>query len=283
MLELIFFVLVIPISLLLDGVSRKIAARFQNRIGPPLLQPFYDVLKLWRKGKYPAMNDIFFFSAPVFYFIALYALFLFIPFHIISLNFDFVLVVYLTILESSFIVLAGVSSDNPFSIISSMREMRLMVAYEITLAIALINFIIKTGATSFLAFDANMMFLALPLSSIALIIVSFVELHITPMDTAAAHSEIMAGAWTEYSGKSLAFLEIGRAMKHLFFPLFLSFLLVGTANVFVYLFSAFIIYLILMIGHVTAFRYRVDQAFKVLYFIFLLAIIEFVLVSKGVL
>ena len=34
---------------LLDGCDRKISARMQGRIGPPLLQPFYDVQKLFNK------------------------------------------------------------------------------------------------------------------------------------------------------------------------------------------------------------------------------------------
>ena len=45
----LFLVLAPLVGGLLDGLDRKISARMQGRIGPPLLQPFYDVAKLWNK------------------------------------------------------------------------------------------------------------------------------------------------------------------------------------------------------------------------------------------
>ena len=127
MYEIIFFILVPFIALLYEGFFRKLNARFQNRIGPPILQPFYDMMKLFEKKPLKSQNDPFYKYSPLLYFISVYALFLFIPFSIISFQYDFVLLLYLTILASAFYVLAGLSSDNPFGIVGSMREMIMMI------------------------------------------------------------------------------------------------------------------------------------------------------------
>jgi len=162
MYEIIFFLLVPFIAMLYEGLHRKINARLQNRIGPPIIQPFYDIKKLFQKKKLKSQNDPFFNYSPFFYFLSTYALFLFIPFSIIAFNFDFVVLVYITILSSAFYVLAGLSSDNPFGIVGSMREMILMIAYEIALVIVIFNFMIKGGVFSLANFNSTFLLLVPP-------------------------------------------------------------------------------------------------------------------------
>lgn len=48
---LTFLILAPILGGLLSGCDRVLTARFQSRVGPPLLQPFYDVAKLWHKEK----------------------------------------------------------------------------------------------------------------------------------------------------------------------------------------------------------------------------------------
>jgi formate hydrogenlyase subunit 4 len=281
MYEIIFFLLVPFIALLYEGFFRKINARMQNRIGPPILQPFYDIIKLFDKKPLKSQNDPFYKYAPTLYFISVYALFLFIPFSLISFQYDFVLLLYLTILASAFYVLAGLSSDNPFGIVGSMREMILMIVYEITLVIVIFNFIMRAGVLSFADFQSTLMLLSLPLSSIGLLIVSLVEVHITPFDTTEAKTEIMGGSRTEYSGRNLALMNLSMFMKRMFFILFLPMLLFGRDMIILIPMSIVFLF-VYVLAQATTSRYRVDQAFKVYFYVMILVLIDFILIMRGI-
>jgi len=109
MFKLMFLVLVIPISLLFEGIKRKLLARMQNRIGPPIWQPFYDVIKLFEKHESDskASENVFFNITPFLYLVTTFALFFFIPFPIIGFQFDFIIFVYILILSGALYVLSG--------------------------------------------------------------------------------------------------------------------------------------------------------------------------------
>ncbi|MFQ6020401.1 MAG: respiratory chain complex I subunit 1 family protein [Candidatus Aenigmatarchaeota archaeon] len=278
MYEIIFFILIPFIALLYEGLQRKLNARLQNRIGPPILQPFYDIKKLFSKKSYKSQNDPFFKIAPFLYFVTIYSLFLFIPFSLIQFEYDFVFLIYLTILASAFYVLSGLSSDNPFGIIGSMREMTLMIVYEITIAIIIFNFIMTAGVLSLANFQSTLMFLVLPISSIALAAIFFVELHITPFDTSEAPPEIISGAPTEYSGNRLAFMEMAKYMKRLFFVFLMPLLLFGRDILIIFLFSLIFLFVYTLIQVITP-RYRLDQAFKVYFVIMFFVLLEFVIMG----
>jgi len=281
MYEIIFFLLIPFIAMLYEGLHRKINARLQNRIGPPIIQPFYDIKKLFQKKKLKSQNDPFFNYSPIFYFLSTYALFLFIPFSIIAFNFDFVVLAYITILSSAFYVLAGLSSDNPFGIVGSMREMILMVAYEIALVIVVFNFVIRAGVLSLGNFDSTFLLLSAPISSAALAAILLVELHITPMDTSEAAAEIMSGSGTEYSGRSLAFFELATYLKRLFF-VFLMPMLLFSKDIIMILPLSLLFLFIYSFTQATTPRYRVDQAFKVCFLIMILALIDFIIIMRGI-
>jgi len=282
MYQIIFFILVPFIALLYEGIFRKINARLQNRIGPPIIQPFYDIKKLFTKKKLKSQNDPFFKSSPFLYFISVYALFLFIPLSLISFEYDFVLLVYLTILASAFYVLSGLSSDNPFGIVGSMREMILMVVYEITLVLAVFNFLIKSNILSFAVFNSYLLIFSLPLSSFALMVVSLLEVHITPFDTTEAPTEIMSGSRTEYSGKNLAWMNLSMFMKRLFFIFLVPFLLFGRDLIIILPMSIIFLFIYTFLRATTP-RYRVDQAFKIYAIVMFIVLIEFILVLRGIL
>ncbi len=282
MYEIIFFLLIPFIAMFYEGLHRKINARLQNRIGPPIIQPFYDIKKLLQKKNLKSQNDPFFNCSPFFYFLSTYVLFLFIPFSIIAFNFDFVVLVYITILSSAFYVLAGLSSDNPFGIVGSMREMILMIAYEIALVIVVFNFMIKGGVLSLANFNSTFLLLSIPISSAAMAAILIVELHITPLDTSEAAAEIMSGSGTEYSGKNLALFELATYLKRLFFVFLMPMLLFGR-NIFIILPLSLLFLFIYSFTQATTPRYRVDQAFIICFFIMILALVDFILITRGIL
>lgn len=277
MIEWLVFLALPFMAVVLDGAYRIVVARMQNRQGPPLLQTWYDLDKLWGKGFLNLQDDPFFRAAPILYFIATLAMFLFVPIGLMAFQYDFIFLIYLTILASAFYVLAGVSSDSPYGIVASMREMVLMVCYEISLALGIFTIMIASGATSFAGLTGTPILMA-PFAAIVLFVVVLAETHITPFDTASAETEVLAGAETEYPGKGLFFIEFARVMHRFFYALLLPFLFFG-GNIIAVAIGAPIIYLMLAYSKVTSPRYRVDQAWWALFLVLLIALAEFVRVS----
>ncbi len=213
-------------AVLLEGFYRKTIARMQSRKGPPVVQPFYDLRKLWNKRRVKTKNDWFFLISPFFYTVTVLIGLLIVPFHILSFEYDFIFLLYITVLSSAFYVLAGISSDSPYGMLASMREMRLMVIYETALAAALLSFVVYSGTLTISGVKPLSVIYLLP-SAVALIAVIFVENKVTQFDTGAAESEILPGVSTEYSGKALFFLDLGEMMKRFLFLSLVSALFAG--------------------------------------------------------
>jgi len=281
MLKIMLLIFVIPISLLFEGIRRKLIARMQNRIGPPVWQPFYDIIKLWEKGESDskASENIFFRITPILYLITTFALFLFIPFPIISFPFDFILFIYILILSGALYILSGFASNSPYGSIGSMRETILMVCYEIIFAIVIITFVLYTDIESLISLNQTFLFLKLPLASLSLIIVALIEMRITPLDTVEAQTEIMGSVETEFSGKGLALLEISKDLKSVFFIFLITILFFGFKDVLIFSLISLIMLFVFTFLQATTCRYRLDQTFNLLIFILLLAVIELIRIN----
>ena len=142
--------IIIVISLLFEGMDRKLHARLQNRIGPPIIQPFYDFFKLFGKERIIPENasSSIFTIAPILAFVGAVVGAL-IPFAatLLRVNFagDLILVIYLLTMPSLMIMIGGAASGNPFARIGFSRAITMLLAYEVpfVLSIGLIAF--KTG------------------------------------------------------------------------------------------------------------------------------------------
>jgi len=276
--NLIFLILIIPISLLFEGIRRKLTAKMQNRIGPPVWQPFYDVMKLVKKkdSDTKAKDNLLFQIIPVLYFITTFVLFLFVPFSIVSFQYDFILFVYIVILSGALYILAGSVSNSPFSSLGSLRETLLMVCYEIIFVIAIFTFMVYTNESSLVEFQQRLIILKLPLVSFSLFFVALVEMRITPMDTVEAYTEISGSVETEYSGKELALLEISKCMKFTFFILLTTSLFFGFQNLILFSATTLAMLFIYTFLQATTCRYRLDQVFNLLIFLLFLSVIDLI-------
>jgi formate hydrogenlyase subunit 4 len=226
MLEVLYALLLIPLALLFEGVRRKIVARMHNRVGPPFIQPFFDIFKLFEKKGLGQDNPIFN-AVPPLALICVIALLAIFPFSVLSFEFDFLVLGYIFILLDTFYIFGAIASRSPFGLYASVRELLLMLGYEIAFLIILSIFFAGTGATSFADYPAEFAFLRFPIASVLLLFVSFIILRITPYDVMIADPEISAGFFTEYSGPFLAILEIAEFTKDLVVYLLLAFLLLG--------------------------------------------------------
>jgi formate hydrogenlyase subunit 4 len=232
MIEFILAALLVPIAILFSGIKRKLLARMHNRVGPPIIQPFYDIQKLFSKKKTPYRNPIFN-AVPIASLIcSLVILFLIAAalvgkWSIFDFSFNFILLGYLFILLDTFYIFGAVASRSPFALHSSIRELLLMLGYELTFLMAISIFFAKMGIFSMGAFDVEFAFLQLPFASLIMILVGFVLVRVTPFDVVNAETEISAGFFAEYYGSDLALIEIAEFSKDLAFGLIAGFLLFG--------------------------------------------------------
>jgi len=240
-LDLIFFVrtLVFPgfifllvLVLFFDWFERKIAARFQNRMGPSytgfwgLLQPIADYIKLFAKEDITPRqtNKILFIVAPLLAF----SLFVFALFYIpidgsnvllnSSFEGDLILVLLLVTLANFGIFLSGWASLNPYSGIGATRILTQFLGYDIPLILLAIGpaFLAKSLSIVNIAASQSIPFAVLiPWSCALFIIVLQAELEKDPFDIPHAETEIVGGYETEYSGRKLAFIKLSEDFQFL--------------------------------------------------------------------
>lgn len=201
------YLLLAPVvGALLAGVDRRITARMQGRRGPPLLQPLYDVLKLMHKepisvrlhGNFFILGHLVFMMAAGFEFF---------------FGGDLLIVIFAFALASIFLVLGAYAAHSPFSHIGAERELLQMMAAEPILLLTAMGFYIATGSfrVEDIATAPRPSLLALPGIFAALAFILTIKLRKSPFDLATshhAHQEIVKGLTTEYSGASLALIEI---------------------------------------------------------------------------
>lgn len=194
------------ISGLLKGIDRKLTARMQGRIGPPLLQPFYDVIKLWNKDKKVSYKSHLTWAYGYLGFIvASLAIFI--------IGEDILMMLFMLALGSVCLVLGALSIKSPYSHFGGNRELIQMLAYEPILFLAALAIFIKTGSfklSAVMTLQSPLLF-SLPLAFAALVIVLLIKMRKSPFDISFshhAHQEIVRGPVTEFSGKYLALVEL---------------------------------------------------------------------------
>ena len=139
-LRVIAYVVLAPLAGgLLAGLDRKVSAWMQGRVGPPVVQPFYDVAKLLSKEKI-AVNRFQNF------FVFLFFLFMIFTGSIFFAGASILIVVFVLVLASLFFVLAGFSVNSPYSHLGAERELIQMMAYDPAIIILAIGFYVVTGS-----------------------------------------------------------------------------------------------------------------------------------------
>jgi ech hydrogenase subunit B len=192
----ILFILFAPLlGGLLYGFERIVKARMQRRIGPPLLQPFYDFLKLADKRKMMVHSAHAFLG--IMHFVSLWF-----ALGVLLLGGDLILVIFLHLLSTSLLILAGFSTRSIFSHLGANRTAISILAYEPVLIIIAVSIFMITGS-----FDAGAAFSSeqpllykMSLAFIALLLVLPIKLKKSPFDVAEAHQEVTGGTELEFSG-----------------------------------------------------------------------------------
>jgi len=218
-LMVVLLVILAPLfGALLCGIDRRITARAQGRIGPPILQAVYDTIKLLRKEPM-LLNRVQIVYA------YLHLAFMILAMLLLVFGQDSLMFLFVFAFSTLSLVLGGMCVRSPYSRIGSQREIMLMVAYEPILILLMIGFYLVNGHSFMLSAPmtaAKPMLLSLPLLFIGFLVVLAIKMQKSPFDIATshhAHQEIVKGLTIEYSGPYLAILEIAHfyEMALLFF------------------------------------------------------------------
>lgn len=290
------------IGLALSWIERKITARIQWRKGPPWYQPFVDILKLFTKEIIipKDSSEILFLLAPFFALGAtIFAGTLILMPNLINnstVNSDIILLIYLLMIPGFSTIIGASSSTNPLSSLGLSREMKILISYELPLILAIFTPIIRNGGIitldGIIKYQAqNGMMLRHPSCIIAFIVAIFcinAKLGGVPFDASEAETEIMGGAYIEYSGLPLAVFKLTKMILMFVLPVFLisiffnGFQFIGI-NILYSILKFLMIFVIIILIKVTNPRLRIDQTFKFFWFYLTgLALIGVILAFLGV-
>ena len=199
---------------LLAGLDRKLSAKMQRRVGPPVLQPFYDVGKLFQKEKQtPTRFQDFYVILFVVFVIASGVLFF--------MGGDLLLVIFTLTIGAAFLIIAAYSSNSPYAELGAERELLAMLAYEPMVLITVIGFYMYTGSfrvSDILAGD-SMPFLPLLGIFFGWLFILTLKFRKSPFDLSMshhAHQELVRGVTTEFVGRTMGWVEISHWYENVF-------------------------------------------------------------------
>jgi ech hydrogenase subunit B len=203
---LAFLVLAPLVGGFLSGIDRKLSARLQGRYGPPLRQPFFDVLKLFQKERI-VVNKFQNFSIVLFFLFTIFSGALFFA------GADLLLTVFSLAVAGTFFVLGGFAVGSPYSHIGAEREVLQMVAYEPMVILLAVGMYQATGTFNVgeLVQSPRPLILYLPGIFAGFLYILTIKFRKSPFDLSMshhAHQEIVRGITTEFSGPTLGLIEI---------------------------------------------------------------------------
>ena len=230
------FLFTVCLGLIASWIVRKVSALVQWRVGPPVLQPFYDVAKLLGKEILvpEQAHRTVFMAAPL---VGLAGVLL-----LSTLLWritiapakpfvgDIIVAIYLMALPSLALIIGSSASASPHAAVGTSREMKLVMGYELPLVLAFIVVIIKSGGNLSLAAIAGQT-PVLSISGFLAFLVALLcvqaKLGFVPFDIAEAETELGSGVLMEYSGALLAVWKVMQAMMLVALPLFLVVVFLG--------------------------------------------------------
>jgi formate hydrogenlyase subunit 4 len=225
--QVVQILLVLVLAPLLIGYTRKIRARLLRHRGPPLLQPYRDLLRLIHKEAVVADTASWLFRvAPYLIFSAIWVAATVVPTFAVDLAFgrsaDLIVIVALLGTARFFLALAGLDVGTSFGGIGSSREMMVAALAEPAMLMLVFTLSLLAGSTQLSSVVVFMtgpdvgVRISLALSLFGLILVGIAESGRIPVDNPATHLELTMvheAMVLEYSGRHLAMIELAASLK----------------------------------------------------------------------
>ncbi|HOP63109.1 MAG TPA: NADH-quinone oxidoreductase subunit H [Spirochaetota bacterium] len=261
---------------LFEGIVRKLTAKVQSRQGPPVIQPYYDIIKLLGKENFVVENWAFK-LAPLMSFAAILSVICFVPLGYKS-NFltqyaDVITIIYLLTMGGVSILLGALSSRNTFAMMGASREMVTMIMVEPVLAMTFFVGAVKVKSLGIDTTIFSVMNTGYSWSVVLMLVLYLMALQAfvgkQPFDIAEAEQEILEGPFIEYSGPNYALFKYSMMLKQMFYAslfvmVFVPFLYTGTygLDVVIQLCEIALVYVLIALVGSTNPRLRIDQAVR---------------------
>jgi NADH-quinone oxidoreductase subunit H len=223
-------------GLLTSWVDRKVTALVQMRVGPPFLQPFWDIRKLFIKETcVPEDGAIgMFLLAPLIGLagVTLASMILWRSLLNFEATFvgDLIVLIYLLAMPALGVILGSFASRNPLASIGGSREIKLFIAYELPLVLVVLVPVIQANSIRL----GDLLTQVAPATTVSGLLALLLgiacmqaKLTIVPFDMPEAETELSGGVFIEYSGPPLAMFKLTRAMMLFTMPVFLVVLFFG--------------------------------------------------------
>lgn len=231
MMSSLFSIIIFPgflflavISMMAEFLDRKIYARLQNRVGPPWFQAFADFIKLISKEDIVPQeaNQSIFRLMPIFSLASAGTAFLYIPLwsarSIFSFNGDIIVVLYLLTLPTFAFFIGGWYSTSLFARIGSVRSLTQLFSYEVPLFMGILSPALLANSWSLskisLFYNEHPLYFLFNIIGFGVSLIALLgKLEKTPFDIPEAETEVVAGSFTEYSGRLYAFIRLTLNME----------------------------------------------------------------------
>ncbi len=273
---LINLVIFLALAPLFEGIVRKITAKVQSRMGPPVIQPYYDIIKLLGKENFNVGNWAFK-IAPMMSFAAVLTVICFIPLGY-KANFmtgygDVITIIYLLVLGGVSILIGALASKNTFALMGASREMITMILVEPVLAMTFFVGAVKVKSLGIDDVIFSVMNNGYSWAVVIMLVLYLMALQAfvgkLPFDIAEAEQEILEGPFIEYSGPNYALFKYSMMLKQMFYAalfvlVFIPFLYTGiyALDLVIQLMEIACVYVFIALIGSTNPRLRIDQAVK---------------------
>lgn len=216
---------VIVVAAMLIWVERRLLGLWQERLGPNrvgwfgLLQVVADMIKIFNKEDWvpPFVDKMSFILAPAIIMIVILLSFAVIPFApgvgVADSSIGVLFVLAMASLGAYSVMLAGLSSDNKYALLGSLRAAAQMVSYEVFMGISLLGVVALAGSFNLrdIVLAQTDIWYVIPqfVGFVIFLIAGIAESHRAPFDIPEAEQEIVAGYHTEYSGMKFGMFFVG--------------------------------------------------------------------------
>ncbi|MEE0552302.1 MAG: complex I subunit 1 family protein [Eggerthellaceae bacterium] len=224
-----FAIVASVLGCLLAGLDRKITARMQGRVGPPILQPYYDVRKLFMKENAGVNSAIgtYVFWALIFTFVAGGVFFS---------GGNLLLCIFIITLSEMLFIMAAYAARSPFAEVGAHRETLQVMAYEPMVLLLAVAYFLATGS-----FDVEaIIHVPAPIIGstvgvfIGMLFILTIKLRKSPFDLSYshhAHQDLVKGVTTEMSGRVLGMVDIMHWCENVLFMAWIALFFVWSSPI----------------------------------------------------